>query len=197
MDNNQNDQFPEWTEIPELFWSDLEGEPFRECVICKCDLLKGDKVYLIEKAMKGFGQPNLQSTLFEFAICLECISGFRLKLSTSSKSKIEKFFEANVDFSSRLDDLKGEPKAAWMNNCLIHNAPVSESGECQIYSLCRGNKFCYQEYPYMIRAEAMEEMMHLISSETMDELNGLKDDITSTPPELKELLDKTGPRLLI
>jgi len=43
----------------------------------------------------------------------------------------------------------------------------------------------------------LDKIVALISQETLDELDRFKDDLTSGPPELRELFEKGGPRVLI
>lgn len=186
-----------WGEIPKRFYSDLENKPFEKCTMCERSLLEDGVLYLIEKAIRSYGSDVGEMTLFEYAICLECAENYRKNLSRESLQNIDKFYAENIDFSERSDRLKEDDLNEWMKECLVHQKPAGPSGEVQIYALCNGKQFSYGEFPYMIRSEAMDELIELISAETLDELDSFKNNLTSGPPELRELLDKAGPRLLI
>lgn len=186
-----------WRKIPERFYSDLDRKPFERCLMCEASLLEEDRLYLIEKALKHYNEPQLESTVFEYAICLECADSFRNQLSEESRQNIDLFYQEKVDFESRFERLKDKAEEDWLNQCLIHHQEAGSQGEVQIYAFCRGDRCLFREFPYMIRAEAMEEITELISKETLDELDRFKDNLTSGPPELKELFDKAGPRMLI
>lgn len=199
MENDEGNQkqYPRTTTIPKLFWSDLEGAPFKKCISCQEKLLESKQPYLIEKAVKGFDGERINATLYEYAVCLNCASQMNLKLSVSSRQRMEDFFQSNVDFEARLQHLKEVDDKEWLTECLVHHLPVNEEGECQLFGLCQGDQFIYKEFPYMIRMEALDEMMDLISAETLRELDNFKEELIDGPPELKELFDKVGPRMLI
>ena len=185
-----------WADIPKRFYSDLEQKPFEKCLLCDKDLLQEGVFYIIEKAYRSFGSVVGEKTLFEYAICLDCAEEYRNQLSEDSRRNIDEYM-AGIDFASRSMDLIGKTDDEWLKDCIIHHKGVGEEGEAQIYGLCNGNQFCYGEFPYMIRSEAMDEIVELLSQETLDELNRFKDKLNSGPPELQDILDKVGPRLLV
>ncbi|MEQ8909595.1 MAG: hypothetical protein RIC95_10415 [Vicingaceae bacterium] len=183
--------------IPEIFWSDLEARPFSNCILCKSEFLVTKEPYLIEKAVQGFNGKAITNTIFEYAVCLSCADQMQVKLSVSSRERIAHYFQSQVDFIERAKRLKEEPLEDWLENCLIHQESVNRDGECQIYALCQGDQLLVQEFPYMIRAEALDEIMELISAETLEQLDDFKNDLFDGPPELKELFEKGGPKVLI
>ncbi len=186
-----------WDEIPPIFFSDLLNAPFPKCIQCSIDLLQPGVIYIIEKALKGFNSNRPLQTVFEYAICLGCAENMRMTLSVESRANIEAFYKKNIDFKVRRELLANEPKEKWLEQCLIKKTSLDDDGECQIYGLCNGESFCYQEFPYMISAKALDEVVELISAKTLDELEGFKDSLTSGPPELKELFEKGGVKVLI
>lgn len=192
-----NREFPKASSIPKLFWSDLEKQPFQKCINCQAKLLEENIPYMIEKAVKGFDGNNISATIFEYAVCIPCASQMQLKLSATSRSNIANFFNENVNFETRLDKLAEAPEGEWLRECLIQKNEVNAEGECQLYGLCQGEHFIYKEFPYMIKIEALDEIMDLISAETLRELDDFKKELIDGPPELRELFDKVGPRMLI
>lgn len=194
-ENDQN--HPHTSSIPPIFWSDAEAAPFENCINCQCDLLSGEQPYMIEKAVRGFDGEKVSSTLFEYAVCINCAQEMNMKLSPQSKQRIEAYFRAHVNFQERFKRLHDQNDQAWLEECLIHQKGVSQDGECQLYALCQGNELIFHEFPYMIRAEALDEMMDLISAETLRQLDDFKDDLIDGPPELKELFEKGGPKVLL
>lgn len=188
---------PRTSEIPPIFRSDAEAAPFEKCINCRCNLIESNTLYMIEKAVRGFDGEKVSATIFEYAVCMNCAQKMNMKLSVQSRQRIEEYFQARVNFQQRYEQLKEEKAEAWLQNCLIHHQPVNEEGECQLYALCQGSRIIYQEFPYMIRAEALDEMMDLISAETLRQLDDFKDDLLDGPPELKELFEKGGPKVLL
>jgi hypothetical protein len=186
-----------WSEIPPIFWSDLLHAPFNKCIQCSRNLLEPGVIYLIEKALKGFNSSRPLQTVFEYAICIACAESMRMTLSVESRANIEEFYRKNIDFKVRKERLIDKPKEEWLKECLIKKTALDENGECQIYGLCNGKYFNYQDFPYMISAKALDEVVDLISAKTMDELEDFKNNLTSGPPELRELFEKGGVRVLI
>ena len=185
-----------WGDIPKRFYSDLDQKPFEHCLLCNKELLHKGVHYIIEKAYRSFGSEKAEKTIFEYAICLDCAEEYREQLSAESIKNIDEYM-SQIDFATRSYKLLGKNDDEWLKECLIHKSGVGEEGEAQIYGLCDGDNFIYGEFPYMIRLEAMDEIVELLSSETLDELNRFKDRLTSGPPELQDILDKVGPRLLV
>lgn len=194
---NIDENFPKWSDISKVFWSDLSSRPFDQCIDCQRNLLDDTVFYFIEKGVQGFQAGQISNTIFEYAICLECAQGMRTQLSAESLSNIQAYYSKNVDFKKRRQELSGKSEEEWLENCLIHKKPSTEAGECQLYAFCNGDQMLYQEFPYMIRGEALDELVDLISAETMDELDDFKNNLTSGPPELRELLEKGGPRIFV
>jgi len=183
-------------EIPRRFHSDISRAPFDHCLLCDKALLSGGELYIIEKAYRDFGKKIGEKTLFEYAVCLSCAESYRKQLSVESRKKMDEFM-SNIDFQKRASLLEGEEDDVWLKNCLIRQIPAGESGEAQIYGLCEGDRFIYGEFPYMISAEAMDQIVSLLSSETLDELDRFKESLTNGPSELQDLFDKVGPRFLV
>ena len=188
----------DYVPIPEEFWSDLDKKPFENCRLCKKFLLEDGELYVIEKAYRTYRGSKAKSTVFEHAICLECLNVHKGKLSSMSKLKIEQYQGERLTLEERREELEGNSNLKdWLSECILHHEPVSEGGEYQIYAECDGQEMFMYHLPYMIRGEAIDEMLNLLSNETLDEINGLQNDLTSGPPELRELLEEVGPRVLI
>lgn len=189
-----------WTEIPQLFWSDLTNSPFEHCIHCEKPLLEGNMDYMIEKAIQSTDKEGVYSTIFEYAICFECADQLKAQLSVSSMENINRFYAEKVDMNKRREALladAGHTEEDWLKDCIIKHRPSKGGEEYQIYGQCNGKRFLYYDMPFMISGEALDEMIDLISDETMDELDRFKDDLITGPPEFKEILDKGGPRILI
>jgi hypothetical protein len=183
--------------ISPLFWSDLTHKPFESCILCEANFQENDLPYLIEKAVQGFDGSTVKATLFEYAVCFSCADKMHLQLSTDSRLNIARHFKERVDFAQRWEKLKDQKEESWLEECLVNHQALDESGECQLYALCHGSEMIYRDFPYMISAAALDEIMELLSAETLELLNGFKDDLIDLPPELRDLLDKGGPRVLL
>lgn len=184
--------------IPKLFYNDLTGAPMHQCISCETDLMKSAMPYFIEKAIKPIHGYKAYNTIFEYAMCTICMNGHRGKISTQSMAAINKYFIENIDLDRRkylLDSELYDDIGLWIDNCLIKGIDVTKLGECQIYAQCIGDQMTIGEYPYMISGEAMNEVVELLSPETLDEFDKLKNDLVG-PSEFQDLL-QGGPKVLL
>lgn len=187
------------TEIPSEFWSDLTHQPFENCISCEKYLLEEGTEYMIEKAMQSSGIEGVVSTIFEYAICLECASQLRSQLSKESLKNIDDFYAKRTNLDERRGRLMTNPSQVgeWIRHCIVDNRPYELGEEYQIYGQCIGKNFLYFDMPFMISGRAVEEIVGLISDKTMDELNNFKNNLTAGPPEFKALLESGGARVYI
>ena len=187
-----------WEPVPKVFWSDLTGKPFENCIMCEKYLLNDGTLYMIEKAFKSYNTDAADSTIFEYAICLECADKMQSKLSQESRLKMDAYYQERVDLFERRKKLEEVENNLGdrIGECLLLQQPAAKGGEYQIYAQCDGKDMVYLDMPFMICGEAVDELIQLMSNETLDELNGFMNDLTGGPPELRELLE-AGPRVFV
>ena len=189
-----------YTPIPKLFQKDATGGYFDKCISCECNLLEEDVDYLIEKALKPYAGLNSYATVFEYAICWPCSEAMRQTLSKESRENIANYFDQNLDLESRrqaLKDPENSPQVEdWLGTCAVSKASASSLKELQIYGHFQGKQMVFHHYPFMLGGPVMDELIHLISNKTLDDLQRFTDQLTSGPPEFADLL-KTGPRVFI
>lgn len=194
--NDDNQDFGQ-QDIPKLFQCDLTGHKFDKCIHCEIELLNGDVPYVIEKAIKPYGGYGAYSTIFEYAMCMSCANDLRAKISKESMASINNYFATNINLEQRTQKvIQAKTFNDYIDSCLIKNSAISQAKECQIYAQCIGDQMILGEFPYMVSGEAMDEVMGLLSAETYDEFNKLKDDLIDGPSEFQDLL-QGGPRVLI
>lgn len=186
------------SEIPPIFRSDDTGEPFSNCIKCDRYLLDEGTLYLIEKAFKSYVGFDSRTTIFEYAMCMDCVQDMQKELSVSSRNNIDAFFAKQTDFDERRERLRDDWDVQnWIQNCIVTNNKPVEGGEFQIYGQCDGAHFMYYDFPYMISGEVIDQMIDLMSDKTIDELNNFKNNITQGPPEFQELLNSGGVRVFV
>ncbi len=169
------------------------------CISCEKELIKSNSTYVIEKAIKPFEGFRAHSTVFEYAMCMECALKMRSKISAQSAQAISDYFTKNIDLIGRYEldvDQAQFSIEPWIDTCLVKGKNIRELGECQIYAQCQGDRLVIQEFPYMMSGQAIEEVMELISAETKEEFDRMKDDLVDGPSEFQDLL-QGGPRVFI
>lgn len=186
-------------EIPKVFFSDLTGSMMTSCISCECDLIGTNIPYLIEKALKPYNGYQSYSTVFEYAICMSCAEAMKNTISSLSKQKINQYFVENIDFEERrrvLFESESTDYQTRLNHCMLKGMDAKELGELQIYAQCVGDKMVIGEFPYMVSGIALDEVVNLLSSQTLDDLDRFKNEIVDGPSEFQDLL-QGGPRVFI
>lgn len=186
-------------EIPKEFHSDSTGEPFDRCVSCGKYLREPDVHYFIEKAVRNYRTYETTDTIFEYAICFDCYMDVHKSLSEESKQRIDGYFMKHVNLLSRirmLSETSSPDVNQWLSRCLIKGVEKKSTSEYQIMGECLGDRMLLTFAPYLVSAEAMDDISELLSNKTLDALNGFYDDFIGMPPELRPLL-KDQPHLIL
>ena len=161
---------PNHIPVPEMFWSFETGEPMCNCRLCDAELVESGQAYLIEKAFKN------GETIFEHAICIPCYTRCQEELSIESRARIAAYFAEHADLEGRqqsmLDQL-GTNHEKWLAHCIVKGYPIQECEEYQIYGFCAGGSLLFGGAPYMVSGEAIDEILDLLSNETLGVLEEL------------------------
>ena len=188
----------EYSEIPKVFYSTETGRPFSRCVSCEKHLLTTGEQYVIEKAIRNYQKFKTNDTIFEYAMCVDCYAKIQKSFSVSSKQAVENYFLQNVNFAQRRTRLLEEGNLRldeWISHCIVKETPVQDLDEYQILCQCHGDKMLFTYLPFMIGGDATDEIVQLLSNETLGEIDGLRDDFFGLSPELQGLLN--DPRFFV
>lgn len=188
-DPNQNESegsffFSVEDRIHPLFFPFDSRDPFRECLICQCDLMQCEH-YLIEKGLKG------NDVLFEIAICLSCAEKMQKELSKESLERIQAKMQ-EIDYGQRIQRLQGrkmEDLDAFIGHCAYSGEPIAPGEEHHIYALCSGDKMHYGLYPMALSGQIIEEIQDLLSEKTRDALDDFMNDYL-IPDDLRDILKR-------
>jgi len=180
------------TQIPEEFYSFETKGPFTQCLECEKPLMDGQP-YLIEKAFKNHVDYGVKETVFDYALCLNCVDNLRDQMSPESMAAITHFF------TERIDPLKAGQKAELspeenIGSCLLSGRNMNDCSEYQIYAYCINDKLSYEMPPYMISGQIMDEIIPLLSQKTTDDLNGFFNRHFAPDPSLMEPI---GPKFVL
>jgi hypothetical protein len=178
-------------DIPERFYSDAEGKPFEYCQVCQKFLLDEGTSYVVEKAMKNYTNHDFYSTIFEYAICLECHTNIQQGMSVESIQNLQRYYtdiiaaKGNQAIVINLDDFNLD---SWLSKCFFTGDAVKEMDEYQVVAQFNGSKMVMNMPPLLIGESAIEEMSHLLSDKTIDEMNGFKQQFLGPDPQLEEYI---------
>ncbi len=172
-------------DIPREFFSFETDAPFERCIECNKYLLDEGTEYLVEKAIKNYEGYKAQDVIFDFAICMDCMHERSKEISQESALKIAEYFEKNIDPEKRLILHERNSESA-LGKCMIKGTDINACSEYQICGYFKGRKMSEHNPPYLISGEVMEELMPLLSEQTIDEMNGFFNKHFSPDPSFFE-----------
>jgi len=185
-------------DIPPQFYSDSEGKAFDHCQVCGKFLLEDGISYVIEKAYKNYKGYDFNTTLFEYAICLNCHTEVQKSMSAESLQSLQQYYmevmakKGNQAIVINMNDFKLED---WLSKCFFTGDEVKEMEEYQTVAQFNGTKMIMNMPPMIVGEAAMERMSELLSDKTIDEMNGFKKQFFGPDPELEELI--SGKKLIL
>lgn len=169
---------------------DIDGKRFTHCNLCERELIATNSEYVIERAI------NRGRVIFEYALCKACMQNAQSRWSEDSLQAINTYMQSAVRFPiyfrESMDYLESENPDEFdvesrLNLCAVKNEPRSESTEYQLLGMFKGDKMLVSVFPYMLSGEAMDEIVELLSAETLGEMDDFTDDLFTWPPELSDL----------
>ena len=169
---------------------DIDGEPFTHCKLCERELIQSNCEYVIERALKQ------EQVIFEYALCKTCMEKAQSKWSDQSLRDVNQYMQSAIRFpiyfKESMDYLESENPEEFdlesrLGRCAVKNAPIEEAHEYQIMGMFKGDKMLVSVFPYMLSGTAMDEIVDLLSAETLGELDEFTDELLSWPPELSDL----------
>ncbi len=185
-------------EIPHILHSFDTDRPFDTCLVCGKELFMADEEYIIEKSFRRFSEYGADDVAFEYAICIECVQNLNRSYSRESMQKLERYFSENVDFEARHENFYDQEDYEfldWTAQCVVKGTPKEALREYQIAAHCRGSQMIYSHFPFVIGGAAMDEIIDLMSSETLNAMNDFVGNYLGISPEV--LSPEDSPRIVL
>jgi hypothetical protein len=185
-------------EIPARFYSDVTDKPFDNCDICGKYLLDNDVSYVIEKAIKNYEGHDFSSTIYEFAICLDCHTAMQKSMSAESLQSLQNHYSkvmAEKGNEPIMIDMQNFNMDDWLSKCFFNGGEIKDMKEYQIVGQFKGSQLIMNTPPIIIGEDAMRQMAELLSDKTTDEMNGFRDKFLGPSPEMEELIN--GKKLIL
>jgi hypothetical protein len=185
-------------DIPGRFYSDTDEKPFEYCQMCGKYLLEDGTHYVIEKALKNYKGFDFSSTIYEFAVCLDCHQKVQERMSQESLNNLQNYYRGIMLEKGQqpiMIDVNNFDLDKWLSSCFFKGDKVSELNEYQIVAQFNGDKMILNTPPLVIGERAMEEMSELLSDKTIDEMNGFREQFLGPSPEIEELIH--GKKLIL
>jgi hypothetical protein len=185
-------------EIPKMFYSDADDKPFENCKVCGKYLLEQGNSYVIEKAFKNYEGFEFNTTLFEYAICLDCHQQVQQSMSKESMKNLQQYYmQIMADKGNKpiVIDVGNFNLNDWVSTCFFKGDPIEEMNEFQLVAQFNGNEMVLNIPPMVVGERAMDEMADLLSDETIDEIDGFRKQFLGPDPAIEELF--SGKKLIL
>lgn len=166
---------PDEHEVPRVFYPEGSDEPFQNCVDCDRELLSGYVPYSIQKVMVR------NESVFEFAICHNCMERMRRELSEETQAAYQKFLYESGP--RRLEELQHAPDGIdveeWIQSCMVCEKSQDECYRFTLFGMAIG-----QRVPFgMIVCDDCEKKLgELTSKETRDRWDRFVEENFDGPP---------------
>lgn len=176
---------PTLAELPPLFHSSETGALIDKCLVCEKHLLDKEE-YIIEKSFTNYPGMKTQDLVWEFAICTDCMKTQMEEYSEESERKMTKYFVKNMEFSHQHELRENQDFEAgkWISKCIIKGTPIKDCAQYQISAQCVGKMMVFDRTPFMISGEAMDEIIQLMSNETLGFFNDFREKYFPPPEDL-------------
>jgi len=185
---------PERIPIPKSFYSIETEEPMSTCLACDRPLLDGETEYLIEKGYRQYEAYDVQETVFEYALCMDCHATMRQSFSDLSTRRCRAYLAEHVNLAERagrLLDAESPDPSDWTRHCVVHDTPRQELAEYQVMAHCMGTEMILTHLPLLMGGPAVDALVERLSDETIDDLGGFRDEHLGPSPKLQR--DLQGP----
>ena len=159
--------------------------------MCGKFLLTEGTTYVVEKAIKNYKDYDVNSTIFEFAVCIDCHTKVQQGMSDESLANLHRYYQhimAEKGNQPIVIDVRNFNLDDWLSKCFFKGDEIKEMNEYQLVAQFNGNKMLMNMPPMIIGEKAMEEMAELLSDKTIDEMNGFREKFLGPSPEIEELI---------
>lgn len=178
--------------IPSEFYSFETNSPFEHCIECEKYLLEDGTEYLVEKAIRNYDGFTAKDVVFDYAICMDCAETMHKQISTESMNTMMRYFTENMDVEERLA-MKLEGPEQCIRQCMFKKIKSEDCKDYQLIAHCNGMTLSMENPPYLISGQVIEELMPLLSEQTLGEMDGFFHKHFSPDPSFFE----PTPRLLL
>lgn len=174
------------SDIPPVFRREEGAQHHSHCKVCNRELLEQNLPYCIEKVFRFTDYPPGKQSIFDFAICIDCMDEMRKSLSEESRSSLMAFYQEKLR-----DGLQEQEHYDYREDkCFFTRRSIREGKSYQMIAFCQGYQLKSQEPPLIVSEEILEEASDRLSAQTIEALDDFTQRNFGWPPELARLMDE-------
>lgn len=185
--------------IPQIFCTFETGEPFQQCTFCECELGTMSK-YAVEKVFKHNKILEASEIAYEYAICWDCTANMGEDISKDSRVAImDLFMSYRHQLLNKIEFLHTNELYtvdSWIERCSFTSKETRLCNEYAVSGIIEGGGLVFDQSPLVVSDIFMEKLQSVLSKETKDKFNGMKDQILDGSPSMEDLIFAPTPGLI-
>lgn len=172
--------------LPDDLLNPDTGEHFTHCLNCGDLLSKCDQGHVVEKAIKRYADGH-EETIFAYAMCIDCVLEMQQSLSSHSKQRMGQFMYERTQLNREHQQrpLTFDDRTA---HCAVNGTERVDEDEYMLCAHIQNGQLTQGIFPYMLGGRAMDELMMLMSEETLGFLDDFMGKHFTGPPEVSDIL---------
>jgi len=185
--------------VPSLFHNYDTGAPFTKCTFCDANLEEKNK-YAVEKLLSQNITLKTREIVYEYAICWDCTGSIGNDISEDSKLAIQQLYTEHsevllrkLDYMHRTENYTID---GWLERCSLTGKEIRLCGEFSVSGIIESGNLVYEQTPMVVSDEFMEKLQGVLSQETKDSFDGLRDKIMDGSPSVEDLVFGPVPGLI-
>lgn len=185
--------------IPSFFFKYDTEVPFEYCSFCEGSLARFDK-YAVEKVFRQHRSVGTSEIVYEYAVCWECAGGIGEEVSEESMRAISELFRQHGENvlmkTEHLHNLELYNIDSWIERCSLTGKEIRLCEEYAVSGVIENDRLVYELSPMVVSDEFMERLQSVLSKETKDKFDGLRDKVLDGSPSIDDLIFSPTPGLL-
>lgn len=185
--------------IPPYFYEFTTGLPFEKCTFCD-NLLSNHTRYAIEKVFKQNRVLQSKEIVYEYAMCWGCIGSMGSDISDDSRKAIMAVFQDHKEHIRLKSEFLHENEMytidSWTERCSLTGKEIRLCDEFAVSAIIEDGCLVYDHSPMVVSDEFMEKLQSVMSKETKEHFDGLRDEILDGSPSVEDLIFSPTPGLV-
>ena len=146
-------------------------------------------MYSVEKAIRRHAEFNLEDTITEAAVCMDCMVDMQQYISEESREVLMQYYQRfnPIERAERLLSIEGYSLENWIQECVFTGKKLEDCNEFQLTAFFSGKQMMLHFAQLMVSDSAGKELAELLSKETRDHLDRFMGEHFGLPPELVNL----------
>ena len=138
--------------------------------------------------------------VYEYALCWDCATTMGSEISDDSKDAIQELYNEHSETVMRkLDYLHSTDKyslESWLERCSLTGKEIRLCSEFSVSGIIEEGNLVYEQSPIVVSDEFMYILQQVLSKETKEGFDGLRDKIMDGSPSIEDLVFGPVPGLI-